>query len=443
MLKVQRKGGETTKTTGYYLDIIKPETREELVQDLLDRGVPFKIGETIDSLIVCTKAQTTCSAIKPIVDRLRPSSVITLLQNGMGVYDELCARFWPEPSLRPQFILGTTTHGVTPGDRPGSVIHASRPGEGSIKLGVVPDPRGRTSFDRWLWGSAASNPPTVGVPSAPPLPLPKLAAEPNVRDTLEAVLSLSELNPEVVPMPTLYHELLLKLAVNATINPLTAALGGGVMRNGDLVRSSPGFQLIKQTASETSAVLTAYLRNLAGGHPPEPELLRLFSAYSLEQRIKSVATQTQDNVSSMANDVKNGRDTEIDYINGFIVALGAKLGVATPQHRMLVQMVKLKAEMAGLGQAFLPKVVQAIRHRGDHEQSSREARLEERKIALEEKRMRLERLGRRESQLEKREARRKRKAAKRRDAEERELAEARHRLLSSEMPPVDINEKAK
>lgn len=437
VLKVQRNGGETTRTTGYVLDVINADwpTKEHFVPELEERGIPATAGGQIDSLIVCTKAQSTSYAVGQIAKRLKPSSVITLLQNGMGVYDELCAKFWPDPTLRPQFILGTTTHGVTPGDRPGSVLHASRPGEGAIKLGVVPDPRGKTSFDRWLWGSAAGSIPTVGQPLAPTYPLPELPAEPNVRETLDAFLSLTELNPEILPMPNLYHELLLKAAVNATINPLTASLGGGVMRNGDLVRSAPGFQLIKQTAAETSAVLLAYLRNLAGGHPPEPEVMRLFSASSLEARIKSVATQTQDNISSMAADVKAGRDTEIDYINGFFVALGTKLGVPTPLNRMLVQMVKLRAEMAGLGNTFLPPVVQAIKRRGERTETERERKLEKRKLALEEKRIRLARLEERERLLEKRENRRKRRAEKRRN---KEIADAGRILGTAEMPPVTM-----
>ena len=249
---------------------------------------------------------------------------------------------------------------------------------------------------------------------------------------------MTELNPEVLPMANLYHELLLKVAVNATINALTASLGGGFMRNGDLVRSSPGFQLIKQTAAETSAVLQAYLRNLAGGHPPEPEVMRLFSATSLEDRIKSIATQTQDNTSSMAMDVKAGRDTEIDYINGFFVALGTKLGVPTPLNRMLVQMVKLRAEMAGLGNTFLPPIVDVIKRRERKMVNKQEEKLARRALSLEERRLSLERIEQRESELEKRERRRARKSAKRQRVREQEAA---RKLATVEMPPVVMSSK--
>lgn len=438
-LEVQRHGTKTV-SSGYVVDLTKADWpgKEHFKTELEEQGIAVSAGGPIDSLIVCTKAQGTSHAIGEIADRIQPSSVITLLQNGMGVYDELCAKYWPDPGLRPQFILGTTTHGVTPGERNGSILHMTKPGDGALKLGVVPDPRGKTSYDRWLWGSAASRIPSVGQPIAPTYPLPKLNAEPNVRETLNAFLSMTELNPEVLPMANLYHELLLKVAVNATINALTASLGGGFMRNGDLVRSSPGFQLIKQTAAETSAVLQAYLRNLAGGHPPEPEVMRLFSATSLEDRIKSIATQTQDNTSSMAMDVKAGRDTEIDYINGFFVALGTKLGVPTPLNRMLVQMVKLRAEMAGLGNTFLPPIVDVIKRRERKMVNKQEEKLARRALSLEEKRLSLERIEQRESELEKRERRRARKSAKRQKVREQEAA---RKLATVEMPPVVMSSK--
>lgn len=433
-LEVQRHG-QTTTSTGYVVDMINADwpSKEHFNSQLEEQGFAVSDGGPIDSLIVCTKAQGTSNVVGAVADRLRPSSVITLLQNGMGVYDELCAKYWPDPGLRPQFILGTTTHGVTPGGRFGSVLHMTKPGEGALKLGVVPDPRGKTSYDRWLWDSAANSIPSVGQPVAPKYPLPELKAEPNVRATLNAFLSMTELNPEILPMANLYHELLLKVAVNASINALTASLGGGFMRNGDLVRSSPGFQLIKQTVAESSAVLQAYLRNLAGGHPPEPEVMRLFSASSLEDRIKSIATQTQDNTSSMAMDVRMGRDTEIDYINGFFVALGTKLGVPTPLNRMLVQMVKLRSEMAGLGQSFLPPIVDVIKRREKSIKSKQERALEKRAVKLEEKRLRLERIEQRESEIDKKEKRRARKLAKRQSVREQEAA---RKLATAEMPPV-------
>jgi 2-dehydropantoate 2-reductase len=43
---------------------------------------------------------------------------------------------------------------------------------------------------------------------------------------------------------------------------------------------------------------------------------------------------------SMAQDIRKGRRTEIDFMNGLIVEKGKILGVPTPSHEKLVALVK-------------------------------------------------------------------------------------------------------
>ena len=47
--------------------------------------------------------------------------------------------------------------------------------------------------------------------------------------------------------------------------------------------------------------------------------------------------------SSMADDLKAGRKTEIDYINGELVALADRLGAGAPVNRRIVELIR-KAE---------------------------------------------------------------------------------------------------
>jgi 2-dehydropantoate 2-reductase len=42
----------------------------------------------------------------------------------------------------------------------------------------------------------------------------------------------------------------------------------------------------------------------------------------------------------MLQSIEKGSVTEIDYVNGAVVALGERLGVATPVNRSLVALVK-------------------------------------------------------------------------------------------------------
>ncbi|ANB11643.1 2-dehydropantoate 2-reductase PAN5 [Sugiyamaella lignohabitans] len=95
-----------------------------------DRPLP------IENLIVTTKATQTESAIRAILPSITPNTRILLLQNGIGTYEKLCEKFWPEKSSRPYFLLGITSHGVRPADIPWTYKHV---GNGDLKLTQVPD----------------------------------------------------------------------------------------------------------------------------------------------------------------------------------------------------------------------------------------------------------------------------------------------------------------
>ncbi|WP_181438807.1 ketopantoate reductase family protein [Paenibacillus sambharensis] len=122
-----------------------------------------------------------------------------------------------------------------------------------------------------------------------------------------------------------------KLLVNAVINPLTALLG---VRNGEL-QQQPGVpELMKKLHEETMAVL------LAAGLPE--------TGHEWEELL-TVCEKTANNRSSMLADIRNGRQTEIAAINGGVVKLAEKLGMAAPLNLALVDLVAAVAEQSGKG----------------------------------------------------------------------------------------------
>jgi Ketopantoate reductase len=56
---------------------------------------------------------------------------------------------------------------------------------------------------------------------------------------------------------------------------------------------------------------------------------------------RSMARLTASNRSSMLQDVRSGRPTEIDWINGEVVRRGARHGVPTPVNEALLQLVEV------------------------------------------------------------------------------------------------------
>ncbi|ORX39106.1 ketopantoate reductase PanE/ApbA C terminal-domain-containing protein [Kockovaella imperatae] len=374
-LTVQRDGQET-RSRGFNHEIWN-KTGEEAMLANSKRvlGVPPENGPAvtprtsdsdIPSLIVCLKTPATTKALTELAPRLSPSSVITLIQNGMGTYEELCHTIWPNVAKRPQFILGTTTHGATTAIKNKVAItkHTSAAGTGDIKFGIVPDPRKQQDFEAWLWGKSSLDKLSVlEQPSSPRLPLPPAPSSEyrNLADTLSTLLSLDQLGSSLIPYAHLQHEKLFKTALNSLINPLTAVLGAGALPNGSLTRSSPASRIMTQLAQETSDAITASLLAQYAPAQPPADILRLFSADSLSSRALALARDTQYNTSSMAVDVSAGRETEVAYINGRIKALGDANGIRTPCHQMITAMVEHTSLINGGGSAATPSAVRAVR----------------------------------------------------------------------------------
>lgn len=325
---------------------------------------PYTPTTPIDSLIVALKTHQTLPALRQLAPRIRPDSCITLIQNGMGIYDELCEDLWPDPATRPQFVLGSTTHGAARirttrplHARSGGGVEFERKvihtGHGGLVFGVVPHPRGEVDYDARLFpdgAHAASN------------PLPSLSATPTTAPTpleytLAALLSLHPLNPSLIPTPEMYNTLLLKLSTNCAVNPLTALLG---VQNGALIGPKATESMIRAVLGEASEAITRYLASLREGDALEPETRAMFSPAALERRTMAVLAATARNTSSMASDVSRlTRDggaeggTEIEYINGFLVRLGERMGVPMPVNRMLAEMVAAKEEIARISPGLL------------------------------------------------------------------------------------------
>jgi len=72
----------------------------------------------------------------------------------------------------------------------------------------------------------------------------------------------------------------------------------------------------------------------------DPDTATRFSTQNLELKILEAADKTAKNTSSMLQDFRSGRETEIDYINGYIVKRATELGIECETHEAAVKMIK-------------------------------------------------------------------------------------------------------
>jgi 2-dehydropantoate 2-reductase len=298
-----------------------------------DPNAPPPPGGPIDSLIVTTKATNTLPAIAQIRSRLSPSSTIVLCQNGMGIYEALVSGVFPDPEDRPNFILATTTHGAWTKD-PFDIVHAS---SGTISFGIVPDPRGKRDFERSSRTPEGTLSLTDIITPTESSTSSETKRYSSLETTLRVLLSISELSPSWQPVSKLQNTLLNKLVINCCINPLTALLN---CRNGQLFGNPPAHRLMVGICGEAAAVLKAHWQNNPAtdsntlGPPP--------TAAALELQVLRVARSTAANYSSMLWDVRKGKPTEIEFMNGYLSRLGQQYGVKTPCNDTLVDLIRLK-----------------------------------------------------------------------------------------------------
>lgn len=297
-------------------------------------------SEPIDSLMLCVKSTMVLSALSAVKHRLHKESVICFLQNGMGTVEEVSREIFPDIATRPHYMVGINSHGMHNTEDPFTVVHA---GFGTISLGLIPSERDRepapyAPIPRFkAHGSAQPVEPAHPATPDPSTPPPTSTVFPwtaNDRYLLRTLLRIPVLCATAFSPPDLLQLQLEKLAVNCIINPLTVMLD---VRNGAVLYNYSLTRVMRLLLSEISLVVRSV---------PElqyiPNVQQRFDPGRLETLVVGVANRTRDNISSMLADVRAGRETEIEYINGWIVKRGEELGIKCFMNYMLVHMVKGK-----------------------------------------------------------------------------------------------------
>lgn len=278
----------------------------------------------IRNLVLATKSYQAVDAVESVIPRLwkkNPTSSqnasidplrIFILSNGaLDVRDNLQRLLQSHkddniPS--PEWILCTTTHGVVKeetdlgvdDDDMEHMIHLTHVGMGRTFLGGHPE------MTR-LWDQSGLHATLMDDSSS----LPTTTTKTN--DAMEVLLWN-------------------KLAGNCFCNPLTALWE---VTNGELMKRDRGPKIRRQVVSEVSKVAKAL-------HPTWSDSENNVSEDALDAFVEQLIQENLHNRSSMYYDVKRGRRTEIDSLNGFILRHGRNLGIDTPANEELFHAIQSK-----------------------------------------------------------------------------------------------------
>ena len=240
---------------------------------------PKAIG-TADLILLCVKSYSIENAIPSAKLLAGKDSLIISLQNGIGHLSVLTELLGDT-----NWGLGVTSHGATLA-APGHVLHR---GQGLTRIGFLEED-GKAEKKDML--------------------------------TTRAATALTEATIETEIVPDIRNHIWAKLMVNIGINALTAIYN---CPNGALLESEEISALMDQAVLE--GITVAEKKGIVFEQDPLAVT-------------RKVCGDTATNISSMLQDVRAKRQTEISSINGALVDIAEKIGIAVPINEQLVRRVK-------------------------------------------------------------------------------------------------------
>ncbi|MCS6963567.1 MAG: 2-dehydropantoate 2-reductase [Thermoflexus sp.] len=215
---------------------------------------------------------------------------------------------WARQVLRPDGIALTLQNGLGPLETLQEILGPSRALQGVTTMGatLLAPGHARLSGMGSIW---------LGAPSLNSKPSERIA------DILKQAGFQVELHRD------LQGVIWGKLVVNTAINPITALFD---VPNGALLERSDLWRLARGVARETAAVAGAQGISLPFQDP--------------EGFVAEVCRRTAENSSSMRQDLRRGRPTEIDALNGAVAAIGRRIGIPTPLNEALWRWIKAAEE---------------------------------------------------------------------------------------------------
>ncbi|CAG8434811.1 4194_t:CDS:2 [Scutellospora calospora] len=300
---------------GYDTEILRGYDKDELVDQYFHYG-SYSSNSNIQRLIVTTKAHEVNRSFQRVFYRLPPTSTVIIISRGMGIYEELMENFFSKnEKLRPNILLGASTHlcyDIKNVDSPFDIFHS---GVGGIDIGVIPR---RDEREKEILKNS------------------EILEGSSLGTTIKALTQISELQVRCINVLSLQNRLLENLVINACINPLTTIFN---MRNGGLLFNPGADRVLRALCNESAQVMREH-REYLGMRPSNR-----FGPGRLVDAIQQICQETASRKSDMLKDAKKRYIMEIDYLNGYLVRLGKIYGVPTPLHQLVIDMIYLKHKL--------------------------------------------------------------------------------------------------
>ncbi|KAH8802785.1 hypothetical protein F5884DRAFT_483388 [Xylogone sp. PMI_703] len=278
--------------------------------------------DIIDYLVVTTQGIWTVSMLSIIKGRLRSSSVVCFLRDGLGVVDVVNSTIFPDISARPSFILGTITHDLRSTSKEYTVVERSTGATKLTMLHPLLTTRGETDDGHQRQNIVRR----VGWADGPRYLMRTITRSPilNASGELVGKYLASELR---------------RLVINSVIWPLSTVLN---TPPGLLLHNYHAKVMVRDLLEELSIVIRS-LPELSEMQKKD----KIFGVDQLMHVIQTSIAQTHGRGLYIPKSVKIWLKYHIDYWNGYFLRRGAELGIRSLKNEHLVRLVKTKLAVKG------------------------------------------------------------------------------------------------
>ncbi|EPQ66504.1 Bgt-332 [Blumeria graminis f. sp. tritici] len=270
----------------------------------------------IDTLIVATPASATVSALLSVQHRIRPTTTICLIQDGMGMIHKINRIVFPDAEKRPIYVLGYMRHDLGPTDNFFSHFERS---PSKLYCSKMP----RISLTELQNGATIER--------------VDFSWSPQARHLVGTLLRTPELNTAALGHKDFHKRQLSRLVVSAVIEPLAVAFD---CVNGQLLENFGVANIMRGLIQEISVLIPVLpeLRNIKN-------VQRDFSPERLEKKILNRIQKSDVMVSSMLAAIRQGKKADIDFFTGYLLERARELNIPCPVNQVMYHLVKAKQTM--------------------------------------------------------------------------------------------------
>ncbi|CCF44642.1 hypothetical protein CH063_13975 [Colletotrichum higginsianum] len=260
----------------------------------------------ISNLVVAGRPSETIKMLNQVKHRVDDRTAVLFVQDGLGIAEAVNNEVFKDEERRPSIVLGHMSHSLAY-DRKTNSVKLMAPNYETMLTGVRPyTGKKADATDTWL----------------------------RSRGMLEKFASSEVLRAKGMGLDSWMKHKIPSLMFSAVVDPICVMLD---YRYEQLLYNPTANRLTTQLLNEIANVVARMpeVRN-------SPELQAMLRGEGMRKEIMGKLRAKGSAPSQMKLQIQRGMLTDINYLNGFFIERGHRLGLKLPANEMIVGMVKAK-----------------------------------------------------------------------------------------------------